>query len=457
MEVQLPDGGDEGVAPQQFRSAGVAGARSMEGLVRADGEDYAESRPAGQWRDSTAVKMVDYEDGSSPSKPARSQGGAGAGGGSGAALAGGPLQLQDIHLQGFDGAGRTNERSDSKPTNPGGHSSYGGPEFQKHACFEPACITLRRVINLAGATIALVNAGVDIVYAYRTTYVLEAVFQVTCLFLGVRAVAALAAGQWYYHAFVRRYRPSMSDAAEGKNVGDEDDEEGEEGTNARSGSFTEAKSQGVNLYAGLHVLLYTGFFRLLPSRDFPQELGVGYALELFLSTLPMLFCQGFTNTYTELLTPLQSAALLLKAASIVVLVVEVGLMVWEIALNRQMHELAMPGFKKVSEEERRRQWGKRSVIAAIVTMVAFLVLVVVGVGSTDARQCGARQALEAATCIDCADPFCMACLAGSDMCTECEPGHALTADGHCAACDEEGARTCQLCAAGDASAALRCT
>ena len=240
MDVQLPDGGEGGVA-QHRRGAGGAGAPSMDGLVREEGDDYAEPRPAGQWRDSTAVKMVDYEDGSSPSKQGRAQGGAGAGGGSGAAPGGGPLQLQDIHLQGFAAAGRTNESSDAKPANPGGHSSYGGPQFQKHACLEPACITVRRVINLIGASIALANAAVDIVYAYRTTYELEAVFQVTCVFLGIRAVGALAAGQWYYHVFVRQYRPRMSDAAEVRMGGEDEDEEAEEGTNARSGKFTQAK------------------------------------------------------------------------------------------------------------------------------------------------------------------------------------------------------------------------
>ena len=247
----------------------------------------------------------------------------------------------------------------------------------------------------------------------------------------------------------------MSGTAEAKDVGDDDDDEGDAGRNTGSGKFAEAKSQGVNLYSAYHVLLYTGFFRLLPSRDFPQELGVGYGLELFLSTLPMLFCQVFTNTGTETLTPLQSAALLLKAIGLVILVVEVGLMVWEVSLNNRMVELEQHQFKKASEEERRAQWGKRSVIAAIATMVDFLIIVVAGVGGTDARQCGTRQALEAATCIDCADPYCVSCEAGSEICTECEPGHALAADGRCAPCNE-GARTCQLCEH-DASGALRCT
>ena len=63
----------------------------------------------------------------------------------------------------------------------------------------------------------------------------------------------------------------------------------------RSKKYAEGKDLGQNLYLSLHLLLYTGFFRLLPSRDFPYELGVGFALELLLSVIPMLFCQITNN------------------------------------------------------------------------------------------------------------------------------------------------------------------
>ena len=42
--------------------------------------------------------------------------------------------------------------------------------------------------------------------------------------------------------------------------------------------------------------MYTGFYRLLPTKDFRTELAVGYALELFLSMIPMLFCIIFNNS-----------------------------------------------------------------------------------------------------------------------------------------------------------------
>jgi len=53
---------------------------------------------------------------------------------------------------------------------------------------------------------------------------------------------------------------------------------------------------GKHFYSAFHLLLYTGFYRLLPTRDFRDELVVGYALELFLSMIPMLFCIIFNNS-----------------------------------------------------------------------------------------------------------------------------------------------------------------
>jgi hypothetical protein len=129
----------------------------------------------------------------------------------------------------------------------------------------------------------------------------------------------------------------MGDVAEAKNVADEGEEEeaaDEEGK--RSKNYQEGVTLGQHLYSALHLLLYTGFFRLLPSRDFPYELAVGYALELFLSMVPMLFCMIFNNAETKgEKTALQSAAMLLKVCSLLALLAELILMIWEVSLNRK--------------------------------------------------------------------------------------------------------------------------
>ena len=123
-------------------------------------------------------------------------------------------------------------------------------------------------------------------------------FTMTCVFLGLRAAATIAAGQYFYTKYVRNYRASMGDVAENKNVEDEGEEEsGQEDTgHKRSKNYQEGIAIGQHFYTALHLLLYTGFYRLLPTRDFRNELAVGYALELFLSMIPMLFCIIFNNS-----------------------------------------------------------------------------------------------------------------------------------------------------------------
>lgn len=155
---------------------------------------------------------------------------------------------------------------------------------------------------------------------------------------------------------------------------------------------------GQHLYSAMHLLLYTGFFRLLPSRDFPYELAIGYALELFLSMVPMLFCMIFNNAETENKSALQSAAMLLKVCSLLALLAELILMIWEVSLNRRYAKLGFANSKKLSEEQRRREWGKKLSWVAIASMATFIIILVIGVLTTSERECGPRQALSSATC-----------------------------------------------------------
>ena len=126
------------------------------------------------------------------------------------------------------------------------------------------------MINFVGACAALLNAVLDIVYAYKTTYVMKMIFLLTCAFILVRIVFTFVMGQYYYTKFVRQYRPNLYGY------------ESEEGDARTAGQRSaDIKNSGVNLYASLHLLFYTGFFRMLPSKDFPFELGIAYAMELF--------------------------------------------------------------------------------------------------------------------------------------------------------------------------------
>ena len=95
----------------------------------------------------------------------------------------------------------------------------------------------------------------------------------------------------------------------------------------------------------MHLLFYTGSFRLLPSVHFPAEMAVAYAIELFLGILPIMFIQILNHSSLESeLSPLQSTAMVIKLVSMLVFFIEIFIMIWEIILNRKMRKLKIEGF-----------------------------------------------------------------------------------------------------------------
>lgn len=73
----------------------------------------------------------------------------------------------------------------------------------------------------------------------------------------------------------------------------------------------------------------------------------------------------------------------------------------------------------------------------MVSIVLFIVILVIGVGASDARLCPENQALEGAVCVDCADPYCTDCSTGSATCSICEKNHVLLSDSSCIACNKK--------------------
>ena len=80
---------------------------------------------------------------------------------------------------------------------------------------------MRRLINTIGAIAALLNVALDIVYAYKISYVIKMIYVLTCGFLVVRIVFTLGFGQYYYSKYVRNYRPNLGDFGENKVVDDD--------------------------------------------------------------------------------------------------------------------------------------------------------------------------------------------------------------------------------------------
>ena len=70
-----------------------------------------------------------------------------------------------------------------------------------------------------------------------------------------------------------------------ENIDDDDVEVDEKGKKATSRREIENQNHGQTLYASLHLLYYTGFYRVLPGFDFNDEIKVGFTIELFLSLL----------------------------------------------------------------------------------------------------------------------------------------------------------------------------
>lgn len=165
------------------------------------------------------------------------------------------------------------------------------------------------------------------------------------------------------------------------------------------------------------MLYYTGFYRILPSFDFRNELKVGYSIEVFVSLIPMLFCQIFNNYATEgEVNFVQKAALWMKLMSILILMLEQVLMIAEVKKAKEMKELGI-GLSELSEEDRRRKYGRFMMYVAFIVLGLFMILLVVGIAAQkDGRSCEERQSLESAVCIDCDEKACMECDGNSKVC-----------------------------------------
>lgn len=87
---------------------------------------------------------------------------------------------------------------------PGGEeeSHGGGMEFEKHCCFSTFCSTVRRLAQGAGLILAVLNCGLDIVYAAKSIYFTKLLYILCILFIILKAGFALLIGQVYFYQFV---------------------------------------------------------------------------------------------------------------------------------------------------------------------------------------------------------------------------------------------------------------
>ena len=153
--------------------------------------------------------------------------------------------------------------------------------------------------------------------------------------------------------------------------------------------------------------MYVGTFRLLPSRYFPKEVCFGYAIELIFNLFPTFLVQMFNNTdMPGFLTGIQSTSLAIKMFLILNFFIELILVIYEIVLNRKMRKLKIQGFEKVSEDERRRLFSRKSGLLGLVSVFLWLIILIICLAASDGRKCDARHAMESGVCVPCIDPHC---------------------------------------------------
>ena len=106
----------------------------------------------------------------------------------------------------------------------------------------------------------------------------------------------------------------------------------------------------------------------------------------------------------------------MKLVCLVIMITELVMMIWEVTKNKDLRKLEIPGFEKLSEEERRLQNHKRMTCLGFISMGIFILMLVLAGILGKGRECGERQALENAVCKECWDSNCQACPIISKTC-----------------------------------------
>lgn len=120
-------------------------------------------------------------------------------------------------------------------------------------------------------------------------------------------------------------------------------------------------------------------------------------------------------------------------------------MIIEIRLNIKMRNLRVKGFEKVSEEERRRKHGKKSGIIAILCLISFLVVLILGLALSPDRSCLGKYSLESGVCAKCDDENCLNCTGDSLSCKTCKGSFMINGDGKCQNCNSNNQASCVEC------------
>jgi len=96
-------------------------------------------------------------------------------------------------------------------TNLGKHELSMGPpvEFERRTCFTPAFEGIRYTFRWLAGLVAMMNYIFDILYAFDSVFVAQAIFLTVCALIVLRIVLSLLVGQCLYQKHIRNYRLGM--------------------------------------------------------------------------------------------------------------------------------------------------------------------------------------------------------------------------------------------------------
>jgi len=76
-------------------------------------------------------------------------------------------------------------------------------------------------------------------------------------------------------------------------------------------------------------------------------------------------------------------------------------MIWEIKLNYKMRGLNIKGFEKLTEEDRRRTYGRKYSVCGFIGLAIYIVIFAFCFFSVDSRACTDKHSLELGVCVPC--------------------------------------------------------
>ena len=249
------------------------------------------------------------------------------------------------------------------------------------------------------------------------------------------------------------------------------DERNEEAAGARQMQAQHTK-RGCLLYSTMPISFFTGSYRLINTKNFYSEKGIGILLDFFLYALPMMFIQAINNA-TLYQQQYQSTGLLLELNSVQTfaigskllllaeLILEFFMFIYEMIKIHQLEKHGLEGIGRYSEQERRQRFAVQYMKSSLIWLAIVLAGFFIAFFFVDQVQCLDNQAVEyGRICQKCALDNCVNCRdSGKDSCDKCDAGYffdqfqGICEDStcrlkHCKTCDKAGIYACDECSEG---------